>query len=244
MTVLSISALTKRFGNKEVLRDLDLELTPGQVTVLLGPNGAGKSTLMRLALGLLRPDSGSISVHGHDPLAKSALVRRQTGFVPDTPDVYPWMTAKDLCRFLRPQYPGWDQHHADELLELLRVPLTTPFKSMSRGEGMKTMLVAALAPRPPLLLLDEPFAGLDPLVRDEVLQGIISALREGERTVLCSTHDLEIAARIADRVAVLAHGQIARHGTVEEVLQSGEPSRVPEQMHKVLAEAVTEHGDR
>ena len=243
MTVLSASALSQSFGSNRVLRELNLDLAPGQVTVLLGPNGAGKSTLVRLALGLLRPSSGRLTVHGLDPVVQPKLVRQQTGFVPDSPDVYPWMTAADLCRFLGPQFQSWDQHYADELLDLLDVPRTTPFRRMSRGEGMKTMLVSALAFRPSLLLLDEPFAGLDPLVREEVLAGIIAALRDGERTVLCCTHDLEIAARIADRVAVLAHGRISQHGTVEEVLQSEAPARVPEQLQRLLATAVTD-GER
>jgi ABC-2 type transport system ATP-binding protein len=107
---------------------------------------------------------------------------------------------------------------------------------MSRGQGMKMMLVAALAPEPELLLLDEPFAGLDPLVREQVLQGVVEAMREGERTVLCATHELEIASRIADRVAVLQGGRIARHGSLAEVLGEEDPAQVPRGLHRVLAE--------
>jgi ABC-2 type transport system ATP-binding protein len=101
---------------------------------------------------------------------------------------------------------------------------------------MKAMLVAALAHQPPLLLLDEPFAGLDPVVREEVLRGVIGELRSGEHTVLCATHDLDVAARIADRVAVLHEGRIAAHGTLEEVLDiDEEAARVPERMRVLLA---------
>jgi ABC-2 type transport system ATP-binding protein len=117
------------------------------------------------------------------------------------------------------------------------VPLQTKFKELSRGQGMKAMLVAALAHEPPLLLLDEPFAGLDPLVREEVQQGVIDALRDGERTVLCATHELEIAARIADRVAVLNDGAIVRHGDLALVLGEDEPTQAPAGLHRVLAEA-------
>jgi ABC-2 type transport system ATP-binding protein len=126
--------------------------------------------------------------------------------------------VRDLFRFLRPQYPTWDRAHADELVARLRVPEQTPFKSMSRGEGMKAMLAAALAPRPPLLLLDEPFAGLDPLVREEVLRGVIGELRGGRRTVLVATHDLDVVARVADRVAILASGRISAHGSLDEII--------------------------
>ena len=216
--VFAARGLAMRFGKRRVLDGLDLELVPGQVTALLGENGAGKSTLIKLALGVLKADQGSLVVAGCCPLRQPKLLRERIGFVPDVPDAYPWMTVRDLLRFLAPHWPTWDARLAESLVASLRIPTDTPFKSMSRGEGMKAMLAAALAPRPALLLLDEPFAGLDPLVREEVLRSVIGELRDGERTVLVATHDLDVVARIADRVAILAHGKIARHGTLGEVL--------------------------
>jgi len=210
--------LKKRFGKRIVLAGVDLEVAPGLVTALLGENGQGKTTLMKLALGVLAPDGGTITVAGFDPLKQPRPLREQVGFVPAQPDAYGWMTVRDLFRFLEPQYPTWDRAYADALVQQLRIPEKTSFKAMSRGEGMKAMLAAALAPRPPLLLLDEPFAGLDPLVREEVLRGVIGELRGGERTVLLATHDLDVVARVADRVAILADGRIRAHGTLEEVL--------------------------
>jgi ABC-2 type transport system ATP-binding protein len=190
------------------------------VTALLGENGQGKTTLLKLALGVLAADGGTLSVAGFDPRKQPRPLRERVGYVPSQPDAYGWMTVRDLFRFLRPQYPTWDGAHADELVERLRVPDRTPFRSLSRGEGMKAMLAAALAPRPPLLLLDEPFAGLDPLVREEVLRGVIGELRGGRRTVLVATHDLDVVARIADRVAILAGGRITAHGTLAEILRT------------------------
>ena len=216
--VFAARGIAMRFGKRRVLDGLDLELAPGQVTALLGENGAGKSTLMKLALGVLKAQRGTLTVAGACPLQQPRQVRQRVGFVPDVPDAYPWMTARELFRFLAPQWPSWDRALAESLLASLRIPADTPFKAMSRGEGMKAMLAAALAPRPPLLLLDEPFAGLDPLVREEVLRSVIGELRDGERTVLVATHDLDVVARIADRVAILAGGRIARHGTLAEVL--------------------------
>ena len=235
--VFLTEGLWKRFGRREVLRGADLRVEPGQVTVLLGENGAGKSTLLRLAQGTLKPDAGRVVVLGRDPVRESAAVRRGLGFVPDVPDAPEWMTPHDFLRFLAPHYPTFDRAHASLLAERLRVPMATRFRALSRGEGMKAMLVAALAHRPPLLLLDEPFAGLDPLAREEVLAGVIEALREERRTVLCTTHDLDVAARIADRVAILAHGRIAAHGTVAEVLGQDEPVRIPHALREALAEA-------
>src|SRR5262249_35015451 len=207
---------------------------PGKVTVLLGANGAGKSSLLRVLLGVLRPQRGTVRVFGQDPLRSHRAVVARIGYVPDSPDVYPWMTLRDLGRFLQPHYRQWNDGLFGELAARLGVRAATRFSAMSRGEGMKAMLVAALAGEPELLLLDEPFAGLDPLVREDVLQGVVEALRDGERTVLCATHELEIASRIADRVAVLHDGRIARHGTLAEVLGADEPAKAPSGLHRLL----------
>jgi ABC-2 type transport system ATP-binding protein len=215
---LRARGLVKRFGKRRVLDGVDLDVAPDLVTALLGENGQGKTTLMKLALGVLAADGGTLEVAGCDPLKQPRRLREQVGYVPAQPDAYDWMTVRDLFRFLEPQYPTWDRAIADALVAQLRIPERTTFKAMSRGEGMKAMLAAALAPRPPLLLLDEPFAGLDPLVREEVLRGVIGELRAGERTVLVATHDLDVVARVADRVAILADGRIRKHGTLEEVL--------------------------
>jgi ABC-2 type transport system ATP-binding protein len=151
------------------------------------------------------------------------------------------MTVADLFRFLAPHHPRWSTKRAAELVASLDVPTDVRFKDLSRGQGMKAMLAAALAQDPEILLLDEPFAGLDPMVRDEVLKGVVRELKDGERTVVCATHELDAAARIADRVAILAGGRIAKEGTLAEVLGTDdEPADVPERLQTVLAAAAAE----
>lgn len=230
--------LSMRFRRKVVLDRLDWTVPQGTVTVLLGENGAGKSTLFRLALGLLDPKEGEIEVGGLSPRRNPTAVRRAVGYVPDKPDAYPWMTVLDLFRFLAPHHPRWSKARAVETAEALAVPLDVRFRDLSRGQGMKAMLAAALAQDPEVLLLDEPFAGLDPLVKDEVLAGVVRWLRDGRRTVVCATHELDAAARIADRVAILASGRIAKEGTLAEVSGSDdEPAAAPSLLHEALASA-------
>lgn len=233
-TVLAVEGVRFGYGRRPVLADFGLRPRDGAVTVLLGENGCGKSTLLRLLLGVLRPAAGTVRVFGRDPVVEQRAVLARVGYVPDVPDAPGWMTPVDLFRLLRPLYPTWNPALVDELVHRLEVPTRTRLKAMSRGQGMKTMLVAALAPEPDLLLLDEPFAGLDPLVREQVLTGVLGALQLGQRTVLCATHELEIAARIADDVAVVRNGRVVRHGPLGEVLGAAEPVQVPHALHRLL----------
>ena len=240
MKAIEIKGLEVGFGRKQVLQGLDLQVERGHTVALLGPNGAGKSTLLRACLGVVKPRAGQVRVLGVDPGRRPSGIQRLVGYVPDRPDVYPWMRVKDLFRFLAAHFPHWDAQEARTHIERLRVPTDTPFSKMSRGEGMKAMLAAALAHRPELLLLDEPFGGLDPLIREEVLRNVIGALGEEGRTVLLATHDLEIAARAADRVAVLAQGRIQKEGPVEEIDVDPEPTPAAQRLHRALASAVEE----
>jgi ABC-2 type transport system ATP-binding protein len=244
--VLRAAGLCVRRGKKTVLDGFDLELEAGAVTVLLGRNGSGKSSFLRACLGLLPWKRGTLEVLGLDPRRQQRRVLEQVGFVPDVPDAYEWMRAGELLRFLEPHYPTWDAAEAARCLERFRVPLDVPLAGLSRGQGALLMLTAALAPRPKLLLLDEPFAGLDAVAREEVLRALIEALGESsERSVLCTTHDLDVAARIADRIAWLENGRIEEHGSLSEVLgaQEGEelaaaPRRLAE---KFLAAEAASH---
>jgi ABC-2 type transport system ATP-binding protein len=203
-----VAGLSKRFGRRLVLDEVSFEVPADGVTVVLGGNGAGKSTLVRCLMGLSDTDEGRIEVCGLDPARSGRGVRELVGYVPDEADVYPWMNARDLFRFLGAQYPTWDEDRAHGLLERLRAPVDTSFSAMSRGEASKVMLAAALAPSPPLVLLDEAFARLAPPVREEVLAVFVEEAPIAGGAALVATHDLDVAARIADRVLVLDEGRV------------------------------------
>ena len=233
--IVTVEHVAKRFGKTHVLEDVSFELPARGVTVVLGENGQGKSTLLRLLLGLLKADGGSLRVLGLDPLRDGRELRRLVGYVPDAPDNPAWMTPRELYRFLKPQYPTWSKERVERLSKDWEIPLERTFKQLSRGQAARALLVAALAQSPRLLLLDECFAGLDPLARRDLLAGFLAELAEQEITTLAVTHDLDIAARMAERVLVLADGRVKCHGTLAEILEvEEEPARVARGLLQVL----------
>ena len=225
LSILSVKGVSKRFGHSEVLCGLDFELPPDSITVLLGSNGAGKTTLLRSILGLVAPDRGTIGVLGLDPVREATAVRRAVGYVPDQSDAYGWMTARDLFRFLRGQYPSWSEERAERLLECLHAPDRKRFDAMSRGEAAKVMLVAALAPAPALLVLDEPFARLAPPTREEVLKVFVEEAPFPGGAALVATHDLDVAARIGDRVLILEQGRLNGEHELEGLVAASAGAR-------------------
>jgi ABC-2 type transport system ATP-binding protein len=216
-SILCVKDLVKRFDRSHAIAGVSFELEPESITVLLGSNGAGKSTLLRCVLGVCEPDEGTLRVLGRDPLREAALVRGSVGFMPDHPDVYGWMTARDLFYFLRDQYPGWSEEREEHLAERLEIALDTRFDALSRGDAAKVMLAAALAPAPALIVLDEPFARLAPPVCDEVLRVFLEEAPFPGGAALVATHDLDVAARIADRVLVMDHGRLIADRTIEDL---------------------------
>ena len=217
-SVIRVEGLTKRFGRRAVLEGVSFDVPADGVTVVLGGNGAGKTTLVRCHMGLCGVDAGRIEVCGLDPARSGRRVRELVGYVPDEADAYPWMNARDLFRFLGAQYPTWDEERAYRLLERLRAPCDTTFAAMSHGEAAKVMLAAALTPSPPLVLLDEPFARLAPPVREDVLGVFVEEAPIAGGAALVATHDLDVAARIADRVLVLDEGRVVVDADVEALV--------------------------
>ena len=212
---LSIRNLRKSFGSKTVLEDVTLEITRGQTIALLGRNGAGKTTLIRILLGLVAADGGAARVLGRDPAREPIELRGRVGYLAEDQVMYGWMTPIELCRFLEPFYPTWDMRIAQDYLDRFEVPWHQRIRELSKGQAVKLGLAVALAHRPELAILDDPAIGLDPIARKEFNRDLIEHLQAEGRTVLYSSHLLDEVEAVADSVAILHNGRIARHAPTE-----------------------------
>jgi ABC-2 type transport system ATP-binding protein len=197
---LETRSVSKQYAPDAIaLNGLDLQVPAGSVYVLAGPNGAGKSTTMKVLLDLVRADSGTASVLGIDPAKQPALARAQIGYVPEVVDTaYGWMSAMSLLKHHAAFYRAWDWSYAGTLCRRLGLRHDERFRALSKGGARALALVTALAHRPPVLLLDEPADGLDPLAREELSAILIEHMTQSPTTVLWSTHHVHEADRLAD----------------------------------------------
>src|SRR5438034_3964155 len=226
--VIRISDLTRRFGDKTALSSVSVSMPRGAVYGLVGANGAGKTTLIKHILGLLRAESGSVRVFGHDPVAEPVAVLSRIGYLSEENDLPGWMRVDELIRYSRAFYPSWDDAYAEELRQVIALDPTAKIKGLSKGQKARAGLLIALAYRPELLVLDEPSSGLDPIVRRDILGAIIRTIAHEGRTVLFSSHLLEEVEQVADHVTMIASGRIvlsAPLATIKESHRVGE--RVP-----------------
>src|SRR5580704_10356684 len=212
---LSIRNLRKSFGSKTVLGDVTLEVPRGQTFALLGRNGAGKTTLIRILLGLIPADGGMLRVLGRDPAIEPIELRRRVGYLAEDQVMYGWMTPPELCRFLEPFYPSWEMRMAQDYLDRFEIPRHSRIRHLSKGQTVKLGLAIALAHRRDLAILDDPSIGLDPIARKEFNRDLIEHLQAEGRTVLYSSHLLDEVEAVADSVAILHKGRIARHAQPE-----------------------------
>lgn len=212
---LSFEHVTRRFGSRTALDGLDLSVQPGTVLGLVGRNGAGKTTSLRLALGMLYPDGGRVSVLGMDPAERPLDVRTKVSLLSEESQLYPWMDVGEILRFGAALHPRWDPGLARSLVERLGLEPSQTVRTLSRGTKAKVGLVLAVACRPDLLLLDDPTSGLDPLVRREVLEGVLEAVPSEGGAVVYASHLIHDVERVADRVAFLDEGRLRVQGSLE-----------------------------
>jgi ABC-2 type transport system ATP-binding protein len=209
-------ALSKRYGGEPALDRVDLRVPEGAVYVLIGANGAGKSTTLKVLMNLERPDSGTAEIFGMDTGRCGPEVRAQVGYVPERYDPgFRWMTCGRLLQHVAAFYPAWEHAYSDHLTRTLDLRLQRKVGGLSKGEARRLQLVLALSHRPPLLLLDEPTDGLDPVIRKRVLALLAEHLADTPTTVLISTHQVYELESLADHVGVLRNGrlvaQLPRH---------------------------------
>ena len=242
--------LTRYYGRTAAVDGLNLTVPEGSIYAFLGPNGAGKTTTIKMLLNILRPTGGSATVLGIDSGKLGPSEFERIGYVSENQQLPEWMTVRQLIEFCRPLYPTWNAALSDKLLGSFELPPDRKLKSLSRGMKMKAALLTSLAYRPRLLVLDEPFTGLDPLVRDEVIGGLLEVTEQERWTVFISSHDIDEVERLSDWVGILNAGKIylsestdslqARFRRLEGVVASAAklPARLPGSW---LAPEITPH---
>lgn len=212
---ISVRDLVVRYGKATAVDRVSFEVAAGAVWALTGRNGAGKSSLLKVLLGQRRADGGEVAVLGRDPWRERVHLMRRIGATPETPDAPPDQAVTELERTLSSLHPTWDGAHFRSLLTRFEVPPRTRFGALSRGQRSLVMLAFALAPRPELLLLDDPTLGLDAVARRYVFDELIGELAERGTTVLLASHDLEGVQRVATHVGMLRDGHLVAAGEIE-----------------------------
>jgi ABC-2 type transport system ATP-binding protein len=215
-TAISIAGLVKTFGPTRALDGLDLEVRTGEVYGFLGPNGAGKSTTIRVLLGLLRADAGSVRLFDGDPWADAVALHRRLAYVPGDVTLWPQITGGEAIDLLGRLQGGLDPVRRAELLERFDLDPRKRARTYSKGNRQKVALVAALASDAELYVLDEPTSGLDPLM-EALFQDEVRRLRAEGRTVLLSSHILAEAEALCDRVSIIRHGRTVQSGSLAEL---------------------------
>jgi ABC-2 type transport system ATP-binding protein len=205
------SELSKQYrGGQDSLTALSLEVPPGSVFALVGPNGAGKTTTIKILMNLLQASSGRAEVLGRDSRRLAAVDFTRIGYVSENQQMPGWMPVDGLLAYLRPFYPSWDDQLAGDLMKQFGLPGNRKVQHLSRGMWMKAAIVSSLAYRPQLLILDEPFSGLDPMIREDLINGISGGIagHAGQTTILISSHDLEDVESFATHIAYLDNGRL------------------------------------
>lgn len=224
--MITLRSLTKRYGPFTAVDSIDLEVTKGELFGFLGPNGAGKTTTLRMIAGILRPTSGSVVVGGVNIAEHPAAAKAKLGFIPDRPFIYDKLTGAEFLRFVAGLYeqsgPAVEKR-MDELLSLfdLREWKDELVESYSHGMRQKLIISSAFLHRPEVIVVDEPMVGLDPKAA-RILKDLFREYTRRGHTILMSTHTLEVAESLCDRIAIIQNGRIRAAGTMDELAAHAE----------------------
>lgn len=218
MNAIETHQLSRKYGKAEALHGLDLTVPAGAIFAFIGPNGAGKTTTIRMLMNLLEPTNGTASVLGVDSRKLSPRERRRIGYVSENQKLPEWMTVNQLMRYCEPLYPTWDRQLEAKLLKKFELPADRQLKHLSRGMMMKAALLSSLVYRPELLVLDEPFSGLDPLVRDEFIAGALEVSHQEKWTIFISSHDINEVEQLVDWVGIIEAGRLTLSDPIDALL--------------------------
>lgn len=219
--MLNISHLTKRYGDKLAVDDLSIHIAPGEIYGFIGHNGAGKTTTLKAAVGILQYDSGTITIDGTDLQADPLGCKAKLAYIPDNPDLYDFMTGIKYLLFIADIFGVSARDRNDRIRELadqlgLTDDLAQPISAYSHGMKQKLAIISAWLHQPRLIIMDEPFVGLDPKASHLLKQMMREHCDKGG-AIFFSTHVLEVAEKLCDKVAIIQHGRLIRSGTMEDV---------------------------
>jgi ABC-2 type transport system ATP-binding protein len=217
---VELVGLTKRFGRTLAVDDLSLMIPRGSTFGLLGPNGAGKSTTLKMLMGMLAPTAGRARLLGIDVAENPTEIKQRVGYVPEMHFVYRWMRVREVLGFCKSCFRSWNDQTCRELLDLFDLDLEKKVKHLSKGMQTKLALLLAVSHDSELLLLDEPLSGLDPIAREEFLDGVLRTICDRGQTVLISSHMLDDVRRLADTVGIVYEGRLLLHGNLDALLSS------------------------
>lgn len=219
--MLEIDHLTKRFGDKMAVDGLTLRIEPGEIYGFIGHNGAGKTTTIKCAVGILRPDAGTVTIDGRSLVEDPKICKAKLAYIPDNPELYDYMSGIKFLNFIGDVFyipPAERQDRIRKLADMFELTdaLAQPIASYSHGMKQKLAISAAWMHAPKLIVMDEPFVGLDPKAA-HLLKRMMREHCDAGGAIFFSTHVLEVAEKLCDKVAIISHGKLVRTGTMEEV---------------------------
>ncbi len=212
-TIIKLENVVKRYGKKEALKGINLDIPKGKIVGLLGPNGSGKSTMIKLLNGLLQPDEGTIEIAGMKP---SIETKKIVSYLPERTYLSEWMKMKDLLKFFSDFYEDFDLEKAEEMIEALNINIDEKIKDMSKGTKEKVQLILVMSRNADVYILDEPIGGVDPDARSFIMRTILQNFSE-ESTLIIATHLISEIENICDEIIFLSYGEIKLQGNVDEI---------------------------